>query len=82
MVKGITTLFYYAAHYIFFGIVVYYGIMFVVTSSTAKAAVVPITLNYVYAAVPACGIFSLIFVTLNLIEELQGRAKRPANKEV
>lgn len=60
---------YYLSHFAFFGILAYYGTEFVNNAVTAKSTLLPITMNYVYAAVPACGYVCLFIVLLKLIQE-------------
>ena len=55
--KGI----YYVCSYVFWGVIAVYGYRF--------TTLLPITLNYVYAAVPICAVLSIIFVTFQLIHE-------------
>lgn len=60
---------YYVCSYVFWGIVAVYGYKFTAQAATARATLLPITLNYVYAAVPICAVLSAIFVTFQLIHE-------------
>ena len=62
---------YYACSYVFWVIITYYGILFTQQAATARSTLLPITMNYIYAAVPVCGIGCLIVVTLQLIHEFQ-----------
>ena len=65
-------LFYYICSYIFWGIVTYNGMLFTLQASTARSTLLPITMDYIYAAVPVCGIACIIVVTLQLIREFVG----------
>ena len=46
--KGI----YYVCSYVFWGVIAVYGYRFTTQAATARSTLLPITLNYVYAAVP------------------------------
>ena len=46
--KGI----YYVCSYVFWGVIAVYGYRFTAQAATARSTLLPITLNYVYAAVP------------------------------
>lgn len=59
--KGI----YYVCSYVFWGVID----RFTTQAATARSTLLPITLNYVYAAVPICAVLSIIFVTFQLIHE-------------
>ena len=63
--KGI----YYVCSYVFWGVIAVYGYRFTTQATTARSTLLPITLNYVYAAVPICAVLSIIFVTFQLIHE-------------
>jgi len=63
--KGI----YYVCSYVFWGVIAVYGYRFTTQAATARSTLLPITLNYVYAAVPICAVLSIIFVTFQLIHE-------------
>jgi len=67
--RPLTTTLYYLCSYVFFGIVSVYGIRFTVQASTARSTLLPITMNYVYAAVPFCSIACIIVLTGQLIHE-------------
>lgn len=54
--KGI----YYVCSYVFWGVIAVYGYRFTTQATTARSTLLPITLNYVYAAVPICAVLSII----------------------
>lgn len=60
---------YYISHYLFFGIIAWYGTLFTNQAATARATLLPVTMNYIYAAVPVCAYICLVVVTLNLLRE-------------
>lgn len=70
---------YYACSYVFWIIITYYGILFTQQAASARSTLLPITMNYIYAAVPVCGIGCLIVVTLQLLREFR---KPEQGKEV
>lgn len=59
----------YVFHYIFFGMTAWHGIAFAGQAANARSTLLPITMNYIYAAVPVCAILCIIVVTLNLLRE-------------
>lgn len=71
---------YYVFHYLFFAIMVYFGYMFTSNAATARSTLLPITMNYIYAAVPACGVGCIIVVTTKLLKEFQ-RPEKAKKKE-
>lgn len=68
--RGLVKICYYACNYLFFGIVAVYGTSFAAQAATAKSTLLPITMNYVYGAIPMCGYFCLFIVTLQLIKDV------------
>ena len=60
---------YYVCSYVFWSVIAVYGYKFTAQAATARSTLLPITLNYVYAAVPICAVLSVIFVTFQLIHE-------------
>ena len=60
---------YLKGSYVFWGVIAVYGYRFTTQAATARSTLLPITLNYVYAAVPICAVLSIIFVTFQLIHE-------------
>lgn len=60
---------YYGGSYVFWVVVLRYGYMFMAQAAKARATLIPITMNYIYAAVPVCAVLCLIFLTFQLIHE-------------
>ncbi len=59
----------YVFHYMFFGMTAWQGTVFASQAADARSTLLPITMNYVYAAVPVCAIGCMVVVTLNLLRE-------------
>ena len=59
----------YVCHYLFFGMTAWQGIAFASQAADARSTLLPITMNYVYAAVPVCAAGCIVVVTLNLLRE-------------
>ena len=74
-IRPFVKLIYFAGSYVFWGVVAYYGYKFAAQAAKAKATLLPITMNYIYAAVPVCAVLCMIYVTMDLIRVLGGKKK-------
>ncbi len=70
---------YYVGSYVFWGVVAVYGFRFAAQAAKAKATLIPITMNYIYSAVPVCAVLCIVYTSFQLIREFSGRRKEEKN---
>lgn len=69
--RNVLKIIHYIFYFLFFGIVACYGTVFACQAASAQSTLLPITMNYVYAAVPVCGYTCLVLTGIRLIRDIQ-----------